>query len=251
MSRTVWITGAGKGIGRAVALRLLRDCDTVAASARTASDLEALESEAAGLPGAVHAYPLDVTDAAASAATFAAIERDLGPVDLAILNAGSHRPMAAGAFAVAAFRDLIEVNLFGVVHALAVLLPAFIARRTGHVAVVASVAGYRGLPTAAAYGASKAAVINMCEALQPELHRAGVRLSLVNPGFVKTPLTDKNDFDMPFLIDADTAAERLVDGLASHRFEITFPRRFTWMMKLLRVLPYGLFLRITRRLVPD
>ena len=251
MSRTVWLTGAGKGIGRAVALRLLRDGDTVAVSARTATDLDSLTAEAAGLPGAVKGYPLDVTDEAACAATFAAIEVDLGALDLVVLNAGNHRPMRAREIDPAVFRSLIDVNLFGVVHALAPAVPAFMARGRGHIAIVASVAGYRGLPTAAAYGASKAAVINMCEALRPELAKAGVSLSLVNPGFVKTPLTDKNEFVMPFLMEADRAADRLVNGLDSGRFEITFPRRFTWTMKLLQVLPYGLFFRIADRLIPN
>ncbi|MEX2644140.1 MAG: SDR family NAD(P)-dependent oxidoreductase [Acetobacterales bacterium] len=250
MSRRVWITGAGKGIGREVALRLLRDGDTVAASARTADDLESLEEAARALPGTAYSFPLDVTDEAACAGTFAAVERTIGPLDLVILNAGTHQPVPARQFKVEAFRTLMSVNLFGVVHCLAAVLPEFIGRRGGHVAVVASVAGYRGLPTASAYGASKAALINMCEALKPELDEAGVRLSLVNPGFVRTPLTDRNEFDMPFLMEAEAAAGRLVDGLASGRFETTFPRRFTWMMKLLRILPYGLFFRVTRRLIP-
>ena len=129
------------------------------------------------------------------------------------------------------------------------LLPRLIARRAGHVAVVASVAGYRGLPSAAGYGASKAALINLCEALKPELDGCGVRLSLINPGFVRTPLTDRNPFPMPFLMDADDAAERLVRGLESGRFETTFPRRFTWGLKLLRCLPYALYFPLTRRLV--
>jgi NAD(P)-dependent dehydrogenase (short-subunit alcohol dehydrogenase family) len=247
MSRLIWCTGAGKGIGRALSLRLARDGHTVAASARTVSDLESLASQSAGLPGRIVAFPLDVTDEAAVAATVAAIEDALGPIDIAVLNAGTHIPVAATELTSPPFRTLFEVNVMGVVHGLCALLPVFIARRSGHIAVVASVAGYRGLPTAAAYGASKAAVINMCEALQPELTAVGVRLTLINPGFVKTPLTDKNDFEMPLLMEVDAAADRIADGLRSSRFEVTFPRRFTWMLKLLRILPYPLYFFLVRK----
>ena len=134
-------------------------------------------------------------------------------------------------------------------YGLAAVLPRFIERRSGHVAVVASVAGYRGLPTAAAYGASKAALINMAESMKPELDQYGVRISIVNPGFVRTPLTDKNDFPMPFLIEPDDAAERIVHGLARGRFEIAFPRRFVWGLKLLRCLPYALYFPLARKLI--
>ena len=109
------------------------------------------------------------------------------------------------------------------------MLPRFIERRAGHIAVVASVAGYRGLPSASAYGASKSALITMCEALKPELDSYGVKLTLINPGFVKTPLTDRNEFKMPFLMEVDDAAERIIAGLKSNRFEVTFPKRFTWV----------------------
>lgn len=168
---------------------------------------------------------------------------------MAVLNAGTHIPVSATNLTAEPFSTLIETNLMGVVHGLAALLPRFIERRAGHVAVVASVAGYRGLPTGAAYGATKAALINMCESLKPELDSLGIRLTLVNPGFVKTPLTDKNPFAMPFLMDVDRAAARLADGLETKRFEITFPRRFTWLLKALRVLPYPLYFALTRRLV--
>jgi short-subunit dehydrogenase len=245
------LTGAGKGIGRAVAHELARRGRTVAASARTEDDLTTLATATAALPGSVHPYPVDVTDRPAVAGTVRAIEVDLGPIELAILNAGTHRPVRAEALDVDVFRGLMETNYFGTVHGLAAVLPQFLARRRGRIAVVASVAGYRGLPTAAAYGASKAALINMCEALKPELDRHGVRLTLVNPGFVRTPLTDRNRFPMPFLMAPEAAARRIVDGLDGRRFEITFPRRFTWSLKLLRCLPYPLFFAATRRLVPD
>jgi short-subunit dehydrogenase len=127
------------------------------------------------------------------------------------------------------------------------LLPAYLAARRGHIAVVASVAGYRGLPTGAAYGATKAALVNLCEALKFDLDRAGVKLQLVNPGFVKTPLTDQNEFRMPALMPVEKAVARMIAGLESERFEITFPRRFTWQMKLLRLLPYPFYFAVTRR----
>jgi short-subunit dehydrogenase len=155
--------------------------------------------------------------------------------------------MAAAEFDAARFRAQVEVNLMGTVHMLEALLPAYLAARKGHVVVVSSVAGYRGLPTSAAYGATKAALNNLAESLKYDLDRAGVKLQLVNPGFVKTPLTDRNDFKMPFLMPVEKAVARMIAGLQTNRFEITFPRRFTWQLKLLRVLPYRLYFAITRR----
>ena len=123
----------------------------------------------------------------------------------------------------------------------------FVHQRRGHIAIVSSVAGYRGLPTSAAYGATKAALINLAESLKNELDRAGVKLQLVNPGFIKTPLTDKNEFKMPFLMPVEKAVARMIAGLQTNRFEITFPRRFTWQLKLLRLLPYRLYFAFTQR----
>ncbi len=245
--RIAWITGAGKGIGRALAQRLVADGWIVAASARTKADLENL---AASCPeGTVFSFPLDVTDALATGRAVDAIEAELGLPDLAVLNAGTHMPMPVEAFSAKTLRALMEVNLMGTAHCLEALLPRFIPRNAGHVAVVGSLAGYRGLPTAAAYGATKAGVINMCEALKPELARHGVRLSLINPGFVETPLTDRNDFEMPFLVSAEKAVDYIARGLASSAFETAFPRRFAFIMKLLRVLPDRLFFAVTRRMV--
>lgn len=239
----VWCTGAGKGIGRAVAKRLARDGAQIAASSRTREDLESLALKTSG---AVRAYPLDVTDEAAVRDTAAAIEAEMGPLDLVILNAGTHTPLTAARFDVATVRRIMETNFMGTVKPLAAVLPRFIERRGGHIAIVASIAGYRGLPSAAAYGASKSALITMCEALKPELDYYGVRLTLINPGFVKTPLTDRNTFEMPFLMDVDDAADRIVAGLKSKRFEVTFPKRFTWGLKLARCLPYPVYFALTR-----
>lgn len=248
----VWCTGAGKGIGRAVCLEYARRGRLVVASARTEADLAALAEEAEPLPGQVVPLVLDVTDEVAVMAAVDRIEAEHGQISLAILNAGTHTSVNLAGFRPDVFRRLMEVNVFGVVNGLAALLPRLIVRQSGHVAVVASVAGYCGLPSAAAYGASKAALINMAEALEPEMAAAKIRLTLINPGFVKTPLTDKNTFRMPFLITAEEAANCIADRLDCGRgFEITFPRRFTWQLKLLRLLPYPLFFALTRRLVAD
>jgi short-subunit dehydrogenase len=169
-------------------------------------------------------------------------------VDAAILNAGTHVGMTAEAFDVAAFRSLVDVNLMGAVNCLGALLPRMIGRKGGQIAVVSSVAGYSGLPTAAAYGATKAALINLAETLYMDLAPRGIGVWIVNPGFVKTPLTDRNEFTMPALISAEEAASQIIAGLASGRFEIHFPQRFTRWLKLLRLLPYGLYFRLVRRL---
>lgn len=246
-TQVVWITGAGKGIGRALALAFARDGWDVAVSARTPEDLYSMMDEA--LPGRVHPYPLDVTDEVEVAKVVGAIERDHGPLDLAILNAGTHIPQSADDFDLKAARTLFETNVMGTLNALVPLMARMTGRRKGHIAVVASVAGYRGLPGAAGYGATKAALINLCEALYPDLARYRVKLTLINPGFVDTPLTRKNRFPMPFLITADKAAEAIMGGLRSGSFEIAFPWRFAMIMKLMRILPYSLYFRITKRMV--
>ena len=248
---SAWITGAGSGLGRALARRLAQDGWRVAASARSAGPLTDLADSARGLKGEIRPVPLDVTDPGAVKAAVETIERELGPIDQAVLNAGSHQPVRAARLTAGAFRDLTELNLMGTVHCLEALLPGMITRRGGRIAVVASVAGYRGLPTSAAYGMTKAGLINMAEALKPELDGHGVHLQVVNPGFVRTPLTDKNPFPMPFLMDVDDAAEAFYRGLQSQRFEIIFPRRLAYLLKVLRVLPAPLAFAVTRRLVPE
>ena len=240
-----WVTGASSGIGEALARRLARDGRKVAISARGVASLQAL---AAAVPGAMTSVPLDVVDPAACADAVARIEAELGPIDLAVLNAGTHQPMSADDFSVATLRRLVEINLFGVAHCLEPLLARMAARRAGHIAIVASVAGYGGLPTAAAYGPTKAALINMAESLRLDCERLGIKLQLVDPGFVRTPLTDRNEFPMPFLMPVEDAVDALVRGLASDRFEIVFPRRFALLLKLLNMLPYGAYFAAVRRM---
>lgn len=245
-ARVAWVTGAGKGIGRALVIRLANDGWTVAASARTAADLQVLARE---IPS-VHPFPLDVTDAPATDHTIAEIEHRLGPIALAVLNAGTYVPTGVSPFRAESFRVQLDVNVMGTVNGLASLVPRLIARRSGRIAVMASVAGYRGLPAAAAYGATKAALINICEALKIELEPHGVAVQVICPGFVKTPLTAKNRFPMPSLISAEEAADHIVRGLASNRFEIAFPPLFAAVMKILRILPDRLFFVVARRMRP-
>lgn len=244
MAGLVWITGASSGIGHATALAYARDGWTVAASARDGAALTAL---AAASAGRIHAFPLDVTDEPATLATHAAIEQALGQIDLAVFSAGTHLPVSVDPFETGSFRKLVEVNLMGVVHCLGAALPAMTRRRGGQIAIVASVAGYFGMPTAAAYGATKSALITLAQSLKFDCDRYGIGLSIINPGFVKTPLTDRNAFPMPFLIGADEAARRIVRGLAAKRFEISFPRRFALILKLIRLLPYRLFFPLVAR----
>lgn len=238
-----WVVGASSGIGAMLAERLARRGHPVVASARRA---QALDELAARQPG-ITALSVDVTDGRAMQAALADIETRLGPVHTAVLNAGDYAPMNSAALDVALMRRIYEVNYFGVVNALDALLPRMLERGHGRIAINASVAGYRGLPMAGAYGPTKAALINLAEVLRVELEPRGLTVQVINPGFVRTPLTAQNRFHMPGLIDADEASRRIVEGLATRRFEITFPRRFTWVMKALRCVPYALYFPLVRR----
>ncbi|WP_020178328.1 SDR family NAD(P)-dependent oxidoreductase [Methylopila sp. M107] len=243
--KVAWVTGASSGIGRALALELAAAGVTVAATARRGDQLEALAAVASA--GRVHAFPGDVTDADAMAATARDIVERLGPIDLIVLNAGVFIPVSAEQFDLAAFAKMFDVNLTGTANCLAAALPAMTARRSGRVVVVASVTGYGGLPSSAAYGATKAALINMAESLKFDLDKVGVTIQVANPGFVDTPATEKNAFKMPALMAVDEAARRIVRGIERGGFEITFPKRFTYVLKALRLLPYPLYFRLVAK----
>jgi NADP-dependent 3-hydroxy acid dehydrogenase YdfG len=243
-----WITGASSGIGRSVALEMARRGWTVAASARRQSDLEALAAEASGLSGRIVAHPVDVTDAAAMKACAEGIATAHGPIALAFFNAGIAPYVRAPDIDIAAVRQVVDVNIMGVFHGLAAVMPAMAARGYGQLSVNASIAGYGGLPKSAAYGATKAAMINMCEAFKFDCDNLGLIMQVVNPGFIETPLTDQNDFPMPFLMKNDAAAQRVCDGFAKGGFEITFPRRFAYMLKFVNLLPYPAYFAAIGRL---
>jgi len=240
--KTVWITGGSTGIGRAAAIQLAAAGVKVAVSARSA---EKLQDIGAGIT----AFPLDVSDAAAAMACVARIESQLGDIDLAILGAGTYAPIDIANLDPVQFGHMVSTNYLGVVNCLAALAPGMLARRAGHISWIASVAGYTGLPKAAGYGPTKAALINLAESLRPEMARAGVAVSVINPGFVRTPMTARNDFEMPFLMTPEDAARRTLAGLKKGQFEIAYPRRFALMLKALRLLPYPLYFRLIDRMV--
>ena len=245
-TKLAWITGASSGIGRAVALKLADRGWRVAVSARSLEKLEALARER---PGLIHAYPLDITDGKALRDAVEDIEKSLGPIDLALFSAGGYVRESARRFDAEKLAYLFNLNVVGTGHALQAVMAPMIARGRGHIAVIASVAGYIGLPGGGIYGATKSALITLCEALRPQLEREGVVLQVINPGFVDTPMTKTNDFPMPFLIGQDEAAEAILKGLDSKRFEIVFPWKMKVAMKLLAAMPYAISLAITRRML--
>lgn len=238
------MTGGSTGIGSELVVQLARKRVAVAASARSADKLEALARSSVG----VTPVPLDVTDASAAQAAHARISAELGPIDLAVLNAGVWHPMKASAYDAALARQSMQVNYEGITNVLQPLIAGMLARGKGHIALVASVAGYRGLPMAAAYAPTKAAVISLAEVLRLELSRHGITVSIVNPGFVETPMTAVNAFPMPYIIKADDAAARIIRGLERGKYEIAFPWQLVAMLKILRLMPNGLFLRVAGRL---
>jgi len=244
----VWITGASAGLGRALALHMAGEGWRVAASARSLEGLQTLEREGGE---AICAFPLDIEDNEAVGRVLARIRAQMGRIDCAVLNAGSHRPVHAKSLKAEDFKALCNLNLVGTANCLEHLLPQMMDNHQGQIAIVASVAGYRGLPTSAAYGMTKAGLINMAEALKPELDFYGVKMQLVCPGFIRTPLTDKNDFEMPDLMEPEAAASALYRGLLSRKFEIIFPWKFAMQMKILGLLPASMAFAATGNLVKE
>ncbi len=244
----VWVTGASAGIGRATCLELARQGAKVAATARSEDKLAELTEEAAPLAGSITAYPGDITDAPRMRDIALGIQQDMGGIDVALLNAGTYLPLSIDTWSDESFADTYRLNVQGMVHCISAVLPVFKDQGKGHLALVSSIAGVKGLPTSAAYGSSKAAVTHMAEAMRCEQAATGIKVQVILPGFIKTPLTDKNEFPMPFLMPAEKAAKRIVSGLQSNRFEVTFPKRFTWMVKATAALPDFIYFPIIGKL---
>lgn len=241
----VWIVGASSGIGAALAEALLSRGAHVALSARRVAPLTALASTAG--PRAL-VLPLDVTDVQAVPVALDRIVAAWAGVDLVVLAAGTHQPVRAWDLDAVAARGLLDINLQGVLNCLPPVIARLLVQHSGAIAVISSVAGYRGLPTALVYGAGKAALNNLTETLYLDLAPKGIGVHLVCPGFVKTPLTDRNTFPMPALISAPAAAEAIIGGFEKGEFEIHFPKRFTGVLKMLRLLPYRWYFPLIRRM---
>ena len=243
-----WITGASTGIGRQLALDLAREGYTVAVTARDQERMDTLAKEAEATPGRIVGYLCDVTDEPGMDRTVAQIETDLGPIVLAVFNAGNYYPTHGERLDVYNFRSTIEVNLMGVINGLVPVADRMRDRGFGHVAIVGSVTSYLGLPSAAAYGGTKAAINSVAQSLRYDFDKLNIRIQMFNPGFVDTPLTKKNKFSMPALMAVEDAAKRMVEGIRSGGFEVTFPRRLTWGLKVLSLLPHELSYRLLRRM---
>jgi NAD(P)-dependent dehydrogenase (short-subunit alcohol dehydrogenase family) len=242
-----WISGASSGIGRALALKLASEGYKVAVTARDHEKLAELQSEANGLAGSIIVLDGDVTNPEDMEHVLASIEYEHGALALAVFNAGVYLPVHAEELRREDFEQSFAVNLQGVVNCLVPAVRHMKHKGQGQIAIVSSVTGYGGLPTGAAYGATKAALINMAESLKFDLDKMGIRIQLINPGFVDTPATRKNEFPMPSLVPVDEAAAEIYAGLKSKNFEITFPKRFTYTLKALNLLPYSLYFWLVNR----
>ena len=238
----IWLVGASTGIGCAAASALHARRARVIVSARQAS---ALHDFVAQHPGA-QALPLDSTDRAAVAVAAQGLLAD-GPLDMVVYCAGVYQPMRATDFQLDVMLQHDQVNYVGALYVLDALLPAMLARQQGHISLISSVAGFRGLPRSLAYGPTKAALTHLAETLYLDVHELGMGVSAIHPGFVQTPLTAQNQFHMPALMTPEEAAEAMIRGWERGRFEILFPRRFTTWLKLLRLLPYRLYFPLVRR----
>lgn len=239
-----WVIGAGGGIGAALCRELELRGATLILSGRNEEKLRALYDEFDGAPHEI--LPVDVTDAAG----LAAAAEKANPDAAVLLSAAYRLPEMTGALKPEDNAHIINVNLTGTFHFVSAVLPVFKKNGGGQIALCASVAGYSGLPTGQPYCATKAGMINLAESLRAEHAGTAIDVKLICPGFVKTELTDGNDFPMPMIIEAEEAGRCIADGLAKKAFEIHFPKRFTLILKFLRILPYCLYLPLAAKMTP-
>ena len=249
IKKCIWLTGASTGIGKSLALKLANEGFVVAASARSVKNLKKLEEESKSLKGSIKSYPLDISSQEKTILTFNKIKKDLGSIGTVILNAAINKPINAKNFSSKELKNLMNVNYVGTTNCLDPVIKDFIKKKSGKIVVVASLAGYVGFPYSAGYCPTKAALINLCESLRADLEQYNVIIQVINPGFVKTPMTDKNDFDMPFLISSEKSTEYIYNGLLTNKFEIFYPRIFAYILKILRILPYFLLLPLLKSML--
>ena len=245
MNKVIWITGASSGIGKALALKFANEGWQVAASARR----ENLLNEISVLNENISSFPLDVTNKDNCKETFQLIKNKYQNIDICFFSTGTWDPKKEKEIDVDQMKKVMEVNFFGTLNCIKVVENYFREKNSGHISIVSSIAGYRGLPNSTGYGASKAALNNLAESLYFDFGRYNVRVSLVSPGFIKTPMTDKNEFKMPFLKTAEFAADKIYKGLMhGSSFEIDFPKELTLILKFLKILPDWLYFKIIRKL---
>lgn len=235
------ITGASTGIGAALAVVLARRGYSVGLVARRGELLEEVAATVRAAGGTAAWAVADVTDRAAVESAFADLTTALGPCDLLVANAGMGIPAPAVKAPVDKWIAMTRLNVEGVLYSVGAVLPGMIERKSGHIAVISSIASMRGLPGFGGYSASKAYVSNFAESLRVELKKRGIAVTTVQPGFIETPLTEKNTFTMPFLLKVDHAATIIADGLAAKKRVLTFPWQMKLVMGLVRLFPPALY----------
>ena len=243
-NKVIWITGASSGIGRSLALKFANAGWVVAASARREDLLRELNS----VNQNIHSFPLDVTNIDQCKTVFKSIIEKFKDVEISVFGTGIHDPRSEKSFNLEKIREITEVNYFGTLNCINAVYDYYKNKESGQISIVSSVAGYRGLPAAGAYCASKSALSSFAESLYFEMKRRNVRVSLVCPGFIKTPMTDKNDFPMPMIKSPEFAADQMYTGLIKKTgFEIHFPKAFTFLMKFLKILPSSIYFKIVEK----
>jgi len=244
-NKVIWITGASTGIGKAIAIKFSKNGWNVAISARRLELLEEISKQNQN----VFSFPLDVTNKDDCHKVFTEIKNKLGKIDLCVFSTGTWDPKKEKEIDVEQIENVMKVNFFGTLNSIKSVEKYFKDLGKGHNSIVSSIAGYRGLPNSTGYGPSKSALNNLTESLYFDFKRYGVRVSLISPGFIKTPMTDKNDFKMPFLKTTEYAADKIYDGLVnSNAFEIHFPKQLTLVLKFLKILPNWLYLKLLSKL---
>jgi short-subunit dehydrogenase len=245
--KKVWIIGASSGIGESCARALINEGALVSMSARRLDHLLKIKQD---YPNAqVLCHRLDVKDQEQMDLNYQEIKKCWGKIDLLIYVAGYYESVRADNFDLITTKEIIDINILGPMTASALVIKDFLTQGDGGIAIVASVAGYSGLPKSLIYGPSKAAMINFCESLYYDLHPKNIAVYMINPGFVETEATRKNDFYMPALISSHKASEYILSGIKKGQFDIHFPKRFSLVLKLFRILPYSIYFYLLKKII--